>query len=100
MLTSKGFSGTSRYYDGSNIGITTYNKTADGQSSYGTSNTFSIALYRDNPIINDFIGTVTHSRTVDATSKWGNVGKGNYFFNFWKNDDRVFVKGSVKMFNY
>ncbi|MEK3992775.1 MULTISPECIES: hypothetical protein [Robertmurraya] len=100
ILTSSGFKGATRSYDGSNLGITTYGKTADGQSAYGTSSIFYIALYRDNTWADDHIGTVTHSRTADSTSKWSSVGKGNYYFTFWKNDDKVYVKGTVGMFNY
>jgi hypothetical protein len=95
VYSSSGFTGPTRYYNGQDISIKTYNKSTSGS---GTSTTFSIALYRDG-WLNDYIGTVSHSRTSDSTSTFSNVGSGDYFFKFWKNDDGVRVWGDVKMWN-
>ncbi len=81
--------GETRYYDLDNIGCDFSAYTKD--SSNGRATTFSVELRRDHVFYYDGCGTRTASRNGSFKSDWLNVGAGDYYFFFSKNNDSQWV---------
>lgn len=92
--------GTTRYFDGSNIAFSaSIAKSTPFKHRYNT--TYNVALYRDNWLFDDYIGSSSLPRDAAGTAKWSSVGKGNYYIYLSKaNDGVTLVDNNVRIYNY
>jgi hypothetical protein len=88
-----------RSMSGSHVSITTTSKA----NIVTAAPNFSLTLERVRTIfgikVYDKIGTVSHPRSGTKTTKWTNVGTGNYQFYMSKANDNVRLTGTGKIFN-
>jgi len=90
-----------RSMSGSHVSITTTSKPSKTSVDITT---FQVALER---VTTNFlgiksyslIGKVSHPRTGTKTTKWTNVGSGNYQFTLSKANDGVTLTGTGQIFN-
>jgi hypothetical protein len=88
--------GSTRYYDGSNVGIEFHAY----QNSGRISPSLGVALYRDG-WVDDYIGTQYGTCSGFNHFDWSGVGSGNYYFYFNKTTDGLWVySDDVAMFSW
>ncbi|GMX67545.1 hypothetical protein Elgi_68190 [Paenibacillus elgii] len=90
--------GSTRSFSGSDMKLTTNSSASRCDHCY---NYWTAKLYRDNnwPIKDDFIGEDNLPRQGYGSTKWSNVGSGDYYLMLNKANDGIEVKGTGKMEN-
>lgn len=89
--------GQTRSFNGSNISFSSFAKSS---FYHNLNKTYSVTLYRDNIFSDDKIGSKVLNRDMSQTTKWTNVGPGNYYVFLSKQNDGVTLSdNNVKIFN-
>jgi len=97
--------GPTRYFDGQNIAFESTPSTYPSEkhpNAKPTDNLYTATLYRDKGwFVKDEIGTAILNRDSYGKALWSNIGPGNYYIYFKKEQDRMAVADdNARMYNY
>lgn len=98
MYKTTSVSGSTRYYDGSNVGI---EMTCTTGGTNACDSYFSVELHRVSGFSDTYIGSAAFKHNGFTKATWTNVGSGNYYFKFVKcSDTQSISSNSVAMYSW
>lgn len=98
MYKTTSVTGSTRYYDGSNVGI---EMTCSTGGTNACDSYFSVELHRVSGLSDTYIGSAAFKRSGFTKATWTNVGSGYYYFKFVKcSDTQSISSNNVAMYSW